>query len=73
MYVVYFPVGIYYIYLAARARSFFFFSASNPTIETGGMFFESKMKIFDLIPKALYPPTIFIDEKGYLLVERGGG
>ena len=27
------------------------------------MFFESKMKIFDLIPKALYPPTIFIDEK----------
>ncbi len=63
MYVVYFPVSIYYIYLAAKARSFFFFSASNPTIETGGMFFESKMKIFELIPKELYPATIYIEEK----------
>ncbi len=63
MYLVYLPVSIYYIYLAARARSLFFFSASNPTIETGGMFFESKMKIFELIPKELYPSTIYIDEK----------
>lgn len=63
MYVVYLPVSFYYIYLAIKARSFFFFSASNPTIETGGMFFESKIKIFELIPKELYPTTIYVAEK----------
>jgi hypothetical protein len=62
-YIVYFPLSIYYLYLAAKAKSFFFFSASNPSIETGGMFFESKWKIFKLIPKEYYPTTIFISER----------
>lgn len=56
------PVGFYYVWLAIKARSFFFFSASNPSIETGGMFGESKWKIFELIPENLYPKTIFIAE-----------
>jgi len=58
MWLVYFPASFYYIYLAFKARSFFFFSASNPSIETGGMFFESKWNIFKLIPKEYYPSTI---------------
>jgi len=61
IWIVYFPVSFYFLYLAAKARSFFFFSASNPTIETGGMFFESKWEIFKLIPKEYYPTTIFIE------------
>src|ERR1700677_4356946 len=61
IWIVYFPVSFYFLYLAAKARSFFFFSASNPTIETGGMFFESKWEIFRLIPKEYYPTTIFIE------------
>jgi len=61
VWLVYFPVSFYYIYLSIKARSFFFFSASNPTIETGGMFFESKWKIFELIPKAYFPSTIYIE------------
>lgn len=60
IWVVYFPVSFYYLYLALKARSLFFFSAANPSIETGGMFFESKWKIFELIPKAYYPQTILI-------------
>ncbi len=63
MWVVYFPVGFYYLYLSIKARSLFFFSASNPTIETGGMFFESKWKIFELIPKAYFPTTILVHEQ----------
>lgn len=59
--IVYFPSSFYYIFLSIKARSLFFFSASNPTIETGGMFFESKWKIFELIPKDYYPSTIYID------------
>jgi hypothetical protein len=55
------PVSFYYIYLSVRARSFFFFSASNPLIENGGMFFESKWLIFQQIPGELFPATIFVN------------
>jgi hypothetical protein len=44
--------------LALRARSFFFFSASNPTIESGGFLMESKKKIYDLLPPQFYPRTL---------------
>lgn len=71
MWVVYFPVSFYYIFLAIKARSFFFFSASNPTIETGGMFFESKWKIFELIPKKYFPSTIYIEAADTLNVVLG--
>lgn len=60
--VVYIPVYFYYLWLAAKARSLFFFSASNPTIETGGMFGESKWEIYKLIPKHLYPTTLIVKE-----------
>jgi hypothetical protein len=61
MWVVYFPQGFYYTYLAIKAKSFFFFSASNPSIETGGMFFESKWSIFNLMPKIYFPNTILVN------------
>lgn len=63
IWLVYFPVSFYYIYLALKARSFFFFSASNPSIETGGMFFESKWSIFKLIPKEYYPSTVLVNKE----------
>lgn len=62
MWAVYLPVSFYYVYLSIKARSFFFFTASNPSIETGGMFFESKWSIFKLLPKETYPTTLFIAE-----------
>lgn len=62
MWMVYFPSSFYYVYLALRARSFFFFSASNPSIENGGMLYESKWKIYNLIPKSFYPNTLFVAE-----------
>ena len=60
MSVVYFPASLYFIYLSIRAKSFFFFSAANPSIQTGGMFFESKWDIFKLIPDKYYPTTFLI-------------
>jgi len=62
MWIVYFPVSFYYVYLAIKAKSLYFFSAANPGIETGGAFFESKWKIFQLIPKGYFPKTIYIGE-----------
>lgn len=62
MWIVYFPSAFYYFFLSLKSRSFFFFSASNPGIENGGMFYESKWKIFELIPKQYFPSTILIRE-----------
>jgi hypothetical protein len=61
MWLVYLPVSFYYVFLAIKARSLFFFSATNPSIENGGMFFESKWKIFELIPKQYYPSTVLVN------------
>jgi hypothetical protein len=61
MWLVYLPVSFYYLYLSIKAKSLFFFSGSNPSIENGGMFFESKWSIFELIPKEYYPSTILIN------------
>jgi hypothetical protein len=58
MWIVYFPAMVYWLYLGIRARSLFFFSASNPAIETGGMFGEVKFDILQKIPEAYRTPTL---------------
>ena len=72
MWIVYFPVSFYYLYLALKSKSFFFFSSANPSIETGGMFFESKWKIFELIPKEYFPTTLFIEptDNVFMILEK---
>jgi hypothetical protein len=57
--VVYAPVYLYWMWLALKFRSFFFFSASNPTIKNAGFLLESKKEIYDLIPQQYYPVTLF--------------
>ncbi len=59
MALVYAPVWVYFLYLAAKARSLFFFSAANPAIESGGMLGESKIDILDKISDAFKPKTLF--------------
>lgn len=58
--VVYIPVFVYWLWLSLKARSFFFFSAANPSIESGGMLGESKIDILDLIDNAYKPVTQFV-------------
>ena len=58
--VFYFPIYFYAVWLMIKARSFFFFSASNPGIENGGMLGESKIKIFDKLPDSHKPITHLI-------------
>ena len=55
--VVYFPVYFYFVWLALKCRSFFFFSASNPSIDFVGMFGEKKSEIFEIIPDKYIPVT----------------
>jgi hypothetical protein len=56
---VYGPIIPIWLLLCLRARSFFFFSASNPTIMNGGFLMESKNLIYNLIPNQYYPKTLF--------------
>lgn len=56
---VYGPIYLYWFWLCAKARSFFFFNTSNPAIINGGFLMESKKEIYDMIPAAYHPPTLF--------------
>ena len=50
-----------WIWLAIRARSFFFFAASNPSIKNGGFLCESKKDIHNIMDAELYPATMHFD------------
>ena len=56
---VYGPIYIIWILLGVRARSFFFFAASNPHIKNGGFLNESKKDIWLIVPPEIQPRTAF--------------
>jgi hypothetical protein len=58
--IIQFPLFIYFLWLALRSRSLVFFSASNPGIEMGGMFGESKFNILSKIPLQYRPKTSIV-------------
>lgn len=60
---VYLPIGIYWVYLCAKSRSVGFFSASNPSIYSGGYLMESKWDIHQIIPEKFSLPTYFVQQK----------
>lgn len=68
--VVYGPILFYWLWLSIRARSFFFFTATNPGIENGGFVMESKFKIYESLPPGTYPKTIYI-KAGELPEQKG--
>lgn len=43
-----------------KARSFWFFSASNPTLTFGGFEGESKQEMYEQLPPGSFPNTIYI-------------
>ncbi|MBN8718436.1 MAG: ATP-grasp domain-containing protein [Sediminibacterium magnilacihabitans] len=57
--VVYSPIYPVWIWYCIKARSFFFFGASNPTIKNAGFLMEPKSEIDLLIPKKYKPFTLF--------------
>ena len=55
--IVYTPIYFLWAYYSIKAKSIFFFNASNPTIKNGGFIMESKKQIYNLIPQKYYPKT----------------
>lgn len=58
--IIQFPLFFYFAWLAMRARSMVFFTASNPGIAMGGMFGESKFDILEKLPETVKPKTLKI-------------
>ncbi len=60
---IYTPIFFYYLFLAIRARSLFFFTAANPIMENGGLYGTSKYNLHQHIPSHLAPKTILVYPK----------
>ena len=60
-YIIYLPTLFLWVFYMFRFRSFTFFKDVNPTIKNGGLFGDSKKKIYDLLPADFYPKTILIN------------
>jgi hypothetical protein len=54
------PIFMLWIWYALKERSLLYFSASNPSILTGGMMGESKFEVLNLVPKEVKPKTVLI-------------
>lgn len=51
------PLFVYWMWYALKERSLTYFSASNPSILTGGMMGESKFEVLKMVPDELKPIT----------------
>lgn len=60
--IVYIPIYFLWAYYSIKAKTIFFFNASNPTIKNGGFIMDSKIEIYDIIPQKYYPKTRFVKE-----------
>ena len=69
--IVYFPIFFYFGFLMLKSKSVFFFTASNPSIEFGGMAGESKSKIYNIIPEKYLPKTkLFVKNKNNIAIHK---
>jgi len=56
----YFLISPVWLWYCLRSGSFWFFSASNPTLTFGGLEGEGKREMYELLPEAYYPKTVYI-------------
>ncbi|HEU4495843.1 MAG TPA: D-alanine--D-alanine ligase [Flavobacterium sp.] len=60
--IVYIPIYFLWAYYSVKAKTIFFFNASNPAIRNGGFIMDSKIEIYGIIPQQYYPKTELIKE-----------
>ena len=59
----YIPIMPVWLWYCLKSRSFWFFTASNPTLTFGGFEGESKKEMYDQLPPGTYPKTVFINHE----------
>lgn len=60
VHIVYLPTFFLWIWFVIKFRTLRFYEYANPSIKNGGLYGEGKMDIYKLLPKNLYPKTIFV-------------
>lgn len=69
--VKYIPLAPVWLWYCLKARSFWFFTASNPSITFGGFEGESKQEIYEQLPNGSYPKSAYVSPKSdFLAVEQ---
>src|SRR5215212_7168495 len=58
--VKYIPLYPAWLWYCLKARSMWFFTASNPSITFGGFEGESKREMYEQLPIPMYPKSIYI-------------
>ena len=56
----YLLIGPAWLWFCLRARSLWFFTASNPTLTFGGFEGESKKEMYNQLPSGSFPESIFV-------------
>jgi hypothetical protein len=56
----YIPIAPVWLWYCVKAKSLWFFTASNPTITFGGFEGEGKQEIYEQLPQNSYPKSIYI-------------
>jgi len=59
----YIPIMPVWLWYCIRARSFWFFTPSNPTLTFGGFEGESKREMFEQLPPTAYPQSLYISTR----------
>src|SRR6476620_2469499 len=58
---IYAPIGPLWLWYAARAKAFWWFTPANPTLTFAGFDGEGKQEMYDLLPGGSYPTTIYVE------------
>ena len=58
---IYSPMVFVWLFYALKARTFWFMSNINPTLEFSGFEGETKQEMYLQLPKGAYPKTIYVD------------
>lgn len=59
--VIYAPIGPLWLWYAAKAKAFWWFTPANPTLTFAGFEGEGKKEMYDLLPEDSYPTTIYVE------------
>lgn len=60
---IYAPLGPLWLWYAIKAKCFWFFTPTNPTLTFAGFEGEGKKEMYDLLPEGLYPTTAYASPK----------
>ena len=59
--IMYAPVSVVWFYYAIKARALWFFTPVNPSLEFAGFEGNSKMEMYQQLPKWCLPETLYVD------------